>query len=160
MVNRKVLATLALLTVSVAVVTSGCSRGPTVDYSKLNLVNGGGTITMDGQPLPNAVVMFEDLKDGTIAVGLTDSNGRYVLQIDSRKKGVTVGKKVVRISTATRIPGLNVGFGGEGGTDEEGESRSKGSSEELVPEKYNRQSDLIVEVSPGKTQYDFDLTSR
>ncbi|GIX01778.1 MAG: hypothetical protein KatS3mg112_0715 [Thermogutta sp.] len=145
---------------ALALTAGGCSRQPTADYSKLNLVAGGGTVTMDGQPLPNAVVMFEDVKDGTIAVGLTDVSGRYVLQIDSRKKGVTVGKKVVRISTATRIPGLNASFSSEGGSEEHSESVVENRPQELVPPRYNRQSELVVEVEPGKTRYDFDLSSR
>ncbi|GAB4135380.1 MAG: hypothetical protein Kow0040_20290 [Thermogutta sp.] len=139
---------------------SGCNMQPTVDYSKLDLVSGTGTVNLNGQPLPDAVVMFEDPESGTVCVGLTDASGRYQLQVDSRKKGVTAGRKIVRISTATRIPGLNVGFDGEGGGSEEGgEGATPAPLQELVPARYNKASTLTVEVTPSQTTYDFDLTS-
>lgn len=142
-----------------ALVLVGCSSRPSADYSKLRLVQARGTVRLDGNPLPNAVVIFEDVADATEAVGLTDAAGRYVLQIDSRKKGVTVGKKLVRISTATRIPGLNVGFDGEAG-DEGGEGAPPVKIRELVPDRYNQNSELFVEVTPQREVYDFDLSGR
>ncbi len=138
----------------------GCTWTPSADYSKLDLVAGGGTVTLNGQPLPNAVVMFENPDDGTVCVGLTDASGRYRLQVDSRKKGVTTGNKMVRISTATRIPGLNVGFGEEEGSAEEGgEDAPPERPQELVPARYNKDSQLTVEVTADRTIYDFELTS-
>jgi len=139
---------------------SGCGVRTAADYSKLDLVLGSGTVTLNGQPLPDAVVMFENPEDGTVCVGLTDASGRYRLQVDSRKKGVTTGRKIVRISTATRIPGLNVGFDGEGGAAEDGgEGAPAGPPRELVPSRYNKESQLTVEVTPSRTTYDFALTS-
>ncbi len=139
---------------------AGCGVKTAADYSKLDLVAGSGTVTLNGQPLPDAVVMFENPEDGTVCVGLTDASGRYQLQVDSRKKGVTTGRKIVRISTATRIPGLNVGFDGEGGAAEEGgEGAPAGPPQELVPARYNKESQLTVEVTRNQTTYDFDLTS-
>jgi len=139
---------------------AGCGVKTAADYSKLDLVPGSGTVTLNGQPLPDAVVMFENPEDGTLCVGLTDASGRYELQVDSRKKGVTTGRKVVRISTATRIPGLNVGFDGEGGAGEEvGEGAPAGPPQELVPARYNKESQLTVEVTRNQTTYDFALTS-
>lgn len=143
-----------------ALLASACNMQPAADYSKLDLVPGTGTVTLNGQPLPGAVVMFENPEDETVCVGLTDAAGRYELQVDSRKKGVTTGRKIVRISTAARIPWLNVGFDGEGGSaEEEGEGASPSSPVELVPARYNKESQLTVEVTPGRTSYDFALTS-
>lgn len=148
-----------ILAAGFVLILVGCPSQPSADYSKLKVIRATGTVRLDGKPLPNAVVMFEDVKDATVAVGLTDTAGRYVLQIDSRKKGVTPGKKRVLISTATRIPGLNAGFDGEGG-DEEGEASPRGGPQELVPDRYNRGSQLFVEVTPDREVYDFDLSSR
>ncbi|MGQ9915283.1 MAG: carboxypeptidase-like regulatory domain-containing protein [Thermogutta sp.] len=151
---------LAAILTAAALLGPGCNLQPSVDYSKLDLVAGSGTVTLNGQPLPDAVVMFEDAENGTVCVGLTDAAGRYELRVDSRKKGVTAGRKIVRISTATRIPGLNVGFDGEGGDAEErGEQGSHAPPQELVPARYNKDSQLTVEVTASQKSYDFDLTS-
>lgn len=151
---------LAVIVTAAALAGPGCNMQPTVDYSKLDLVSGTGTVTLNGQPLPDAVVMFEDAENGTVCVGLTDSAGRYQLRVDSRKKGVTAGRKIVRISTATRIPGLNVGFNGEGGEAKEGgEQGGSTPPQELVPARYNKDSQLTVEVTASQKTYDFELTS-
>lgn len=130
----------------------GCDTGPKASYDRLNLVNASGTIKLDGKPLPGAVVSFDDPSDDTFSYGLTDSSGRFQLQIDSVMKGVKPGGKVVRISTTRRILGLN--SKDEGGGDDSSERPT-----EQVPEKYNKKSKLVVEVTPDKTSYDFDLKS-
>lgn len=130
---------------------AGCETSPRANYERLNLINAGGTVTLDGNPLPQAVVSFDDPTDSTFSYGLTDANGRYRLQFDSEMKGVKPGGKVVRISTTRKILGLNSG--------EEGESDESGRSTEQVPEKYNKKSQLTVDVTPAKSTYDFDLKS-
>jgi len=88
--------------------------GPKADYSKVSLVQVGGTVTLDGIPLADAVVTFED-ENGQFSYALTDAAGRSRLRFDSVMNGVTPGPKLVRISTARRIPGLNDAGGGEAG---------------------------------------------
>lgn len=135
---------------------AGCGGPPTADYSGLNLVNVSGTVKLDGQPLPSAVVTF-DQPDGQFSYGMTDSNGSYSLQIDSHQKGVTPGEKIVRISTTRKILGLNATEGGEG---DPANAKPKDSAGEKVPAKYNKASELKVTVAPDKAQHDFDLTSK
>lgn len=129
----------------------GCG-GPAADYSMVDLVNAGGTVTMDGAPLAGAVVTFEDPTDDTFSYALTDGAGKYVLQFDSEMKGVKTGKKVVRINTTKKILGLNTAPATEGGDPD-----AKRSDKESVPEKYNKKSILEVEVTKGSVQFDFDL---
>lgn len=147
----------APLLLVVLVATVGCG-GPVADYSMVDLVNGQGVVTLDGKPLANAVITFDDQTDGTFSYALTDADGKYVLQFDSEMKGVKTGKKVVRISTTRKILGLNSKPGqapeGEDGT------APKGPSGELVPERYNKKSELTAEVVQGTTQYDFALQSK
>ena len=139
--------------VPLALLCTGCESKPRANYDRLNLVNAGGTITLDGQPLSNAVVSFDDPTDDTFAFGMTDSNGKYRLQIDSEMKGVKPGAKVVRISTTRKILGLNA--------NEDSDLSNKAvAPTELVPERYNKKSKLFVEVGSSKTSYDFDLKSR
>ncbi len=152
----------AALLLVILVATVGCG-GPVADYSMVDLVNGQGVVTLDGKPLASAVVTFEDPTDGTFSYAMTDADGKYVLQFDSEMKGVKTGKKVVRISTTRKILGLNSKPGqapeGEDGTAPKGPA-SNGPVGELVPERYNKKSELTADVVQGTTQYDFALQSK
>ena len=135
----------------------GCGSAG-ADYSLVELHKVGGKVTLDGQPLVGAVVMFET-PDRQFAYGLTDSGGRYTLQIDSEKSGVTPGQKSVRISTAKSIPGLNAAEGQEGGeAASEGGTPASQKPVERVPAKYNVDSTLSVNVT-ASAEFNFDLTS-
>lgn len=137
---------------------AGCSATNSIDYGKVTLVNVSGTVTLDGQPLAEAVVTFENQETGTMSFARTNSSGSYTLQFDSEKDGVTPGQKLVRFSTTRTILGLR----GEDGA-EEGEASTEGPQadrkQELVPECYNGKSTLTVEITPDSTTVDFDLTS-
>ncbi len=132
----------------------GCSDGPQANYGQLKLVDAYGTVTLDGKPLPKAVVTF-DAVDGQFSYGLTDSRGRFTLQIDSVKKGVTPGRKTVRISTSRKILGLNSSEESGGG---EGASESE-PVKELVPAKYYKKSELTADVSASSKTFNFELIS-
>lgn len=139
----------------------GCADHNRTDYSQLGLVQVSGRVTLDGQPLPSAVVTFES-EDGQFSYGLTNSEGEFSLRLDSEMTGVTPGKKVVRISTTRKILGLNTGDSGqgegEGGEDNAGKL-SPAHIEEKVPAKYNKNSELIVEVSSSQRRFEFNLIS-
>jgi hypothetical protein len=153
----------------IVLVAIGCGGPPQADYSKVNLVPVEGTVTLDGSPLLNAVITFENPDDGMFAYAMTDASGSYELRFDSVMMGCTPGTKIVRISTTRRILGLNAEEGegeGELGEEEMGEesedggaAAGRGSRSEQVPAKYNRESELTVEVAPGSEHYDFDLVS-
>ena len=142
---------------AVVAALSGCGR-PRADYSLVELVNGHGTITLDGEPLAGAVVVFEDPRDDTMSYAMTDTDGHYRLQFDSDMSGVKVGNKVVRISTTRKLLGLNTPPGQDDGDGDPAESEHQ--SIELVPARYNKQSELNVEVTQAKTRYDFALDSK
>ena len=149
---------------SLLILSAGCSTVPSTDYSNLGLVDVSGKITLDGEALVAAVVTFENSENGQFSFGQTDSYGKYTLQLDSVKNGVTPGTKVVRISTTRKILGLNDSEDIESA--EDGEAQADGDQavpemkQELVPDKYNRKSELTVEVSASDTTFDFDLTSK
>lgn len=137
----------------------GCNTSPQMRYDSVQLVEASGTVTLDGKPLPNAVVTFESPETGQFAYGMTDSDGYYTLQFDSAVDGVTPGRKIVRISTTRKILGLNSEEeAGEGGGEGEG-AAAAAPEKELVPAKYNKSSELTVEVTPDQTEYDFELSS-
>ncbi len=132
----------------------GCG-GPAADYSKVDLVSASGKVTLDGQPLPDATVIFKDPADETYSYGLTDASGNFKLQFDSEMAGVKAGKKVVSISTARTVPGLNNSPGEEGGDPDAKPKRS-----EKVPERYNKKTELTADVSHSNKVFNFDLKSK
>jgi hypothetical protein len=139
---------------------------PTADYSKLKLLNVSGVVTLDGKPLPAAVVTF-DADDGQFSFGQTDSNGKFTLQLDSVKDGVTPGKKTVKISTTRKILGLKTKEPGDGeapageeGGGEGDAAKAGNRPKELVPARYNKKSELTVEVSSEKTHFEFSLVTK
>ena len=145
-----------------SLLAAGCGTAPRVDYSKVDLVDVSGTVMLDGMPLPNAVVTFES-ENGRFSYGLTDADGYYTMRFDSRMNGVTPGKKIIRISTTRRIAGLNTIQGGEAPRGEiEGEEGMERppAQLELVPEKYDTESELTRMVKPDEDQtFDFKLES-
>lgn len=119
-------------------VLAGCT-GNKPDVSKVF-----GRVTLNGKPLPYARVEFQPEK-GRPSAGMTDENGNYTLDFSLGQSGALLGKHTVRIST-----------GGERPDPATGEMKV---FPELVPSKYNTQSELTVEVKSGKNELNFDLTS-
>lgn len=105
-----------------------------------------GTVTLDGQPLANASVVFVP-EGGRPAGASTDAQGKYVLNFSGGRKGALPGKNVVRISTLM----------GET-TDDNGQMVP--GTPETIPAKYNAQSTLEFNVEAGKVNVaDFALES-
>lgn len=137
---------------------AGCSTKPQMDYSKASLVEVTGEITLDGKPLAYAVISF-DSSDDQFSYAMADANGEYRLQFDVDQTGCTKGPKVVQISTSRKILGLNVADDGEAEEGEGGEEGESNSDVEQVPECYNKESKLKVEVTDSETTFDFALNS-
>ena len=112
----------------------GCS---TSDRPPLGQVS--GTVTLDGQPLPSALVTFVPIAGpGRTSQAFTDSDGRYSLAYLRDIEGANVGQHVVRITTVSD------------------EYRGK----ERLPPRYHAQSMLIATVEPGTNTHDFSLSSK
>jgi len=130
---------------------TSCQRRRQPDYASLDLARVSGQVTLDGQPLEEATVIFED-PEGRRSYGTTDRRGRYELRYNSEQLGVPAGPKSVRIQLHAPAEG------------EEPESDGTEGEEldhvppEPVPARYNRQSELSVVVEAGKSQtFDFPL---
>jgi hypothetical protein len=104
----------------------------------------GGTVTLNGQPLPEARVSFQP-QQGSPSLGVTDALGRYELRYTRELMGAVVGEHAVSISTFRT---------GSPVSDPPVERRS-----ELVPPRYNRQTELTATVRRGANQLDFSLES-
>jgi hypothetical protein len=126
----------------------GCDDG---GYGALGLVEVTGRVALDGSPLPNAKVRFED-DNGAGSEGTTDADGQYRLMYDSEHPGCTPGQKIVRITLA------NVN---EEGADPDAAAGGEGGQvAEALPAIYNRQSTLQADVSPANRNFDFELKSK
>ncbi|MEZ6132139.1 MAG: carboxypeptidase-like regulatory domain-containing protein [Planctomycetaceae bacterium] len=130
-----------LLALSLCLVMAGCGGASGPDIASVE-----GTVTMDGQPLANASVVFIP-ENGRPGGAWTDSSGHYVLNFSGERQGAIPGKNTVRISTYR-----------EGGQNEDGTMAE--SQKETVPAKYNAQSELTFTVEDGKANVaDFAITS-
>lgn len=104
-----------------------------------------GTVTMDGKPLPNAVIMFVPV-GGRPSVSETDANGKYVLEFSGGRKGAIPGLNRVEINT--------------GRLAYEKDGKNYPAVKESVPAQYNRLTTLEFNVEPGKANTaDFALKS-
>ncbi len=127
--------------------TTGCRQQKLRD----GFVDVRGTVTLDGDPLPNAQVVFETETGKSFA--RTDRYGKYTAQYNKTKRGAGTGRAVVRISTKEVFPDDDV-------TDLEIDPKSgEHIKPELVPDKYNQKSELLIEITDGGAPYDFELES-
>lgn len=137
-------------------ILAGCEAGIRTDYSSLNLVDVSGVVTLDGEPLADALVVFES-EDLTLSSARTDADGAYSLQFNSEQSGVTPGPKTVRISTTGSLDEeAGAGEDGEGGDPDQA---TVASESEAVPACYNTESRLRVDVRSDTRQFDFALQS-
>jgi hypothetical protein len=118
-------------------IVMGCSKsGP-------ELADVSGVVTLDGQPLSQAVVMFKPQR-GRPSLAETDANGHYKLIYRADDAGARLGPHRVSISTYKQADNYLV----------------KKTIPERVPAKYNSNSTLQAEVKSGSNTMDFNLTTR
>ena len=116
--------------------TAGCS-------SDDGLATVTGTVTLNGQPLPNATVQFRPTSsDGVVAFGRTDAEGQYKLMRTVKVAGALPGEYSVSIRTADTL------FS---------DGQDDTNQEERVPARYNDQTELTRSVEPGENTFDFAL---
>lgn len=132
-----------LLTLGVSLIVTGC--GPAVDPGYHPVT---GTITLDGAPLVDAIVSFQPTSEGSSGTGRTDAEGVYTLFYASQRPGAKVGENTVVISKEADASSGGDEFAEI--TEEEGE---------LLPARYNRESELTATVEDGENVIDFALTS-
>jgi hypothetical protein len=109
-----------------------------------------GRVTLNGQPLVNAAVVFQpiategNLDPGAGSGGRTDSDGRYTLTLAGKtRNGATVGKHKVRITLITETDSAD----------------DRPTRVKQLPAQFNRATKLEYEVPAGGTSTaDFPLT--
>ncbi|MFG0332897.1 MAG: hypothetical protein ACF8TS_05995 [Maioricimonas sp. JB049] len=127
----------------VAALVSGCGGGSD------GRVTASGTVSLDGQPLPDGSVTFFDENGGSAGVGIIE-NGRFSVSEASSSTGIQPGTYKVAVQSWESEPGA---------VTDEGEIIVEGTSR--IPEKYNSSetSGLTAEVGEGENQFEFDLKS-
>lgn len=124
----------------------GCGKNP------LGRQQVGGSVTLDGKPVAQGSIGFEPQQPGGVGSGAMIRDGAYAI---AESKGLPPGKYRVRISAAD--------LGGEqqaGALSAPPGSAPPRARKNLIPPKYNSQSELTVEVVDGNNRFDFDLTSK
>jgi hypothetical protein len=118
--------------------TTGC--GGRADLGSVT-----GTITLDGQPLADAIVTFEPGVGGAPSRAITDAKGHYQLRYTRELLGAKVGEHVVSVSTFRSA-----------NPDAE---PPRPAVPEQVPPRFNGDTELRAEVGPGGNRIDFALRS-
>lgn len=123
-----------------------------------------GKVTMDGQPLPNAIVTFTPQAGGRTGTGKTDANGQYKL-VFAGGEGATIGMNKVSVTTAPETVAVT-----ETSSDSEAYAQQAmgGSASdydtakvtEPIPARYNKNTELTFEVKSGSNVYDIELKSQ
>lgn len=119
-----------------------CASSPSCGRSDLpELGTVRGTVTMNGNPLPNVMVQFHPESGGRPGSAVTDDEGKYVLEYTYGAKGAETGPCTVEITTYW--PDGEPGPG----------------QRETIPAKYNSKSILKETVKAGRNTFDFALES-
>jgi hypothetical protein len=121
---------------------AGCSDGGACSVS--------GQVTFDGQPLPEGNIKFDPAGESQGAAGAAKiQDGRYEIPLDS---GMLAGKFLVSV-TANKKTGRTV---------KQFDSTTATMDEiiQYIPDRYNVQSELQVDLTPGPNQKDFQLDKK
>ena len=112
----------------------GCGSGE----KPPELVPVTGTVWVNGEPAPDMLVTFQPVGGdrGNLATGQTDAQGKYELKYRGEETGAVPGKHRVTIQHA---------------------NEAEVSEDQLLPPRFNTESTLTAEVTPDKTEYDFQL---
>ncbi len=154
-----------------AVALLSCCFGCSSSSVPLGQVN--GVITIDGDPLANAIVTFIPKQGGRPSSGATNSQGEYQL-LYATEKGALVGQHDVTIQMNPE--GLEVGeesheaesiYGSPNPVEKQSDDakariasmKSQKAAEKMVPEKYRKPGELSAEVKSGQNQINFELKS-
>jgi len=119
----------------------GCGGGSDVDLVKVS-----GTVTMNGEPVADAEVLFKPVAGGRLSHGKTDAEGHYTLEYLPGQSGAIVGAHQVSVSTYV-----------EPDTDSSDPEKLAGRKE-TIPAEFNSRTTLAAELEPaGSTVLDFNL---
>lgn len=135
-VASRLLAGFVLL--SMVLAAAGCGD----DGPRLGTVS--GRVLVDGKPVEQLRIEFQPASGGSPSTARTDAQGRYELHYTRDKDGAMVGRHCVRITAPTI---------------ERDDAGNLDEIPQLVPPRYNDQTELVVEVEPGHNEHSFELST-
>ena len=145
-----------LVAIALFGVSAGCGkRGP-------KLAEVTGKVTLDGQPVANALVTFVPVDGSITSAGFTDANGIYRLGCHLGE-GAVIGQHRVSVRSQPSDQG-----GAAGASHDPDEFAYRAGPEngspkvfvDPIPARYNDKSELVREVKAGKNVIDLELTSK
>ncbi|QDT35751.1 carboxypeptidase-like regulatory domain-containing protein [Stratiformator vulcanicus] len=119
-----------------------------------------GVVTLDGNAVADARVVFEPVDGGPASTGMTGPDGKFSLQIDGIQPGAYTGEYIVRVTTFREEKKFYDGV--EAPTDPRDiprPTRVEPGAPEKIPAKYNEESELKRTVEAGQNEFQLDLTS-
>lgn len=128
----------AILVLAGIAAIAGCTRG-------LSMTTVEGEVTIDGKPLGKGSISFESTDGEGPTAGATIEDGKYLAKVPP-------GQKKVRI-TGFEVVGQVPAYKGRP------DSPMRDVVKDLVPEKYNANTELTLSVESADTTGDFDLKS-
>ena len=123
------------------------------------VIQAGGAVSINGEPLPNAVVKFIPLSEGLdgthVAFGTTDDDGKFKLELRTGP-GVYSGKCVVIVQDPDAPDAARALTGEAAG---EWKKFKESLANRPIPKKYKSValSPLNFEVGADKTEFNIDL---
>ena len=104
-----------------------------------------GTVTLDGQPLKSGTIRFDSVDGRAAAADASVTDGKYTAKMPPGDKRVSItSPKVVGTKKMYDTP----------------DSPVVDVTEELLPKRYNGQSELTLTVKLGDQDAPFDLKSK
>lgn len=106
-----------------------------------------GKVTINGQPVQDAMVSFEPVEGGRSAWAMTDANGEYELKYSGNANGTRTGDNTVRLTSAVSA------------TYDDNGRVVKPATKERFPPEYNTESTQLVTVESGNNEINFEVLS-
>jgi hypothetical protein len=103
-----------------------------------------GTVTLDGQPLKSGTIRFDSTNGKAHAADASITDGKYSAKIEPGDKRVSI--------TSPKVIGKRKMY-------DTPDSPIVDVTEELLPKRYNAQSELTLKVEAGPQSKDFALQS-
>lgn len=122
-----------------------------------------GKVTLDGNPVSNAIVTFAPVNGGMASTGVTEADGTYRLRCNLGE-GALIGQHRVSIRSqppVSDLVGSGADFEDNPNVQPDPDARFRlPVFVDPIPARYNDNTELVREVKPGKNVIDFELTSK
>ncbi|MBI1248174.1 hypothetical protein GC197_10085 [bacterium] len=121
-----------------------------------------GTVTLNGQPIESALVIFKPQSDGRTASGYTLADGSFQLSTSgASRSGAMIGNYDVLISKKIEVDshGKPIQFDSNEVYDPNPKPQKRGKMVSQIPDRYNDPSEplLTANVQDGSNHFEFKL---